>query len=113
MRRIAFCIHGETLPPGRKASTPDCPFCKEALASAANRSAARRATFTPEEREAYLKYHREYGQRNKAATAARSRLWYLERKLCRAIEKKDAIEIQKRRLQLALHNELIEVWAAW
>jgi hypothetical protein len=68
---------------------------------------------TEEERVAFLEYHREYGKRNKAAAAARARVWYLNRRLCRAIEKGDEIEIQKRRLQLALHNELIEVFAAW
>jgi hypothetical protein len=103
-----FCIHGVQIEGPRAKRARGCLSCHvDAAAAARKRSAARRAAFTKEEREAFLQYFRDYGQKNKARIVARARLLRAEKRLIRALGTGDENLIAKRRYQLALLQVLI------
>ncbi len=83
------------------------------LAAARKRSADRRASFTAEERAAMLRYLSEYGKRNRVRLSTRRRLWRAERLLAEAWGTNDPELIQKRRVELAMVCELINIFGAW
>jgi hypothetical protein len=114
---VNHCAHGHAIPDGSRSwRAPDCLICHtDFLAAYARAKKLERDTqvLTEEEASAIAEYNREYLKRNRVAIVARHRLWRAERRLCRAIGSGDETEIQKRRYQLAMLNELINVPAAW
>lgn len=105
---VRVCTHGVQIEGPRAKRARGCLRCHaEAAAAARKRSAARRAAFTKKEREAFLQYFRDYGQKNKARVVARARLLRAEKRLIRALGTGDENVIAKRRYQLALLQELI------
>lgn len=109
------CEHGVAITAPRATKrAAECLLCHAAyLADAAKRSAARREAFTPEERDAFAEYYRQWKDNNRDHFNARRRLWRAERRLIAAFGTGDEVAIQKRRLELAQANELIHVFGAW
>jgi hypothetical protein len=110
------CEHGCIIPETSRATlrAPDCLQCHEAyLEAQATKSYLYRQALNDEEREAYREYQREYKKTNRVSINTRRRLRRAERRLIEACNGSDLELIQKRRFELAMLGELLQVFAAW
>jgi hypothetical protein len=111
------CEHGCSIPAGSRAvRAPECLACHQLyLEAQAAKAYLWRQALSAEEREAYQAYQREYSKTHRASKNTARRLWRAERRLIEACNMKpaDPLLIQKRRYELAVLGELLQVFAAW